>query len=274
MAAAGASRDAARWIARPRRSPVAIPGLLILGAALGWELIGRTGLFVPDLFPSWAAIGRAFWLHVSTPVLLPHLAASLYEVGGGVVIGAVLGIPVGLAVGSRPALIAVAEPLILYLAVIPKIIVLPVFILFLGIGVHSKLAVGALAAFFPISLLTMAGMREVKPVYLAVARGVGATRWKITTRVYLPAVTAYIVGGLRIGLGAAVTGALLAETKLAQAGLGFLAISYYGQFRIAEMYSLFLVIFLIAAAINGALSCLLGRLTPHRRVSAEPGLFF
>lgn len=255
-------------------SPLAIQALTLVGVGLAWELIGRTGLFLPDLFPPLATIGEAFWLHVSTPVLLPHLAASLYEVGGGVVIGALVGIPLGVIFGSRPTFIALSEPLILYLAVIPKIIVLPIFILFLGIGVQSKLAIGALAAFFPISLLTIAGMREVKPVYVAVARSVGATPWRIATRVYLPAVLGYIFGGLRIGIGASVTGALLAETKLAQAGLGYLAILYYGQFMIAEMYSLFLLIFLMAALINGGLNRLLGRLTPHRRASADAALFF
>ena len=263
-----------RPISRRQPGPVTILALTVLGVALAWELIGRTGLFLPDLFPSLGAIGLAFWLHMSTPVLLPHLAASLYEVGGGAVIGALLGIPLGVIFGSRKSFIAVSEPLILYLAVIPKIIVLPIFILFLGIGVQSKLAVGALAAFFPISLLTIAGMREVKPIYLSVARSVRATPWKVAAHVYVPAVMGYIFGGLRIGMGAAVTGALLAETKLAQAGLGFLAISYYGQFKIAEMYSLFLLIFLIAAVINGGLNQLLSRLTPHRRAAEEPALFF
>jgi NitT/TauT family transport system permease protein len=255
-------------------SPAAILTLAFVGLGVTWELVGRTGLFLPDLFPPLAEIGRAFWLHVSTPVLLPHLAASLYEVGGGALLGALLGIPVGVVFGSRAALIALSEPLILYLAVIPKIIVLPIFILFLGIGVQSKLAIGALAAFFPISLLTLAGMREVKPVYVSVARSVGATPWRIATRVYLPAVLTYVFGGFRIGMGASVTGALLAETKLAQAGLGYLAVSYYGQYQIAEMYSLFLVIFVLAALLNGGLNRLLGRLTPHRRAAADAGLHF
>ncbi len=257
-----------------RQRPIVVQALTVLGVVAIWELVGRTGLFLPDLFPSFAGIGRALWAHVTTPVLLPHLAASFYEVAGGVLIGAVLGVPLGVILGSRRGFIAVSEPLILYLAIIPKIIVFPIFILFLGIGVESKLAVGALAAFFPISLLTIAGMREVKPVYVTVARSVRATPWKIATRIYLPAVMAYIFGGLRIGMGAAVTGALLAETKLAKAGLGYLAVGYYGQFRIAEMYSIFLLIFLIAAAINSGMTALFGRLAPHAKTSQEQALFF
>lgn len=249
--------------------------VLTLAAVVAlWELIGRTGLFFPDLFPSFLEIVQAFWTHVSTTVLLPHLGASFYAVGGGFLIGTVLGVPLGVIFGSRRSVIAVTEPLILYLAVIPKIIIFPIFILFFGIGVQSKLAVGASAAFFPISLLTIAGMREIRPIYLAVARSVGAPQFKIATQIYLPAVMAYVFAGLRIGMGAAVTGALLAETKVARAGLGFLAVDYYAQFRIADMYSLFILIFIIAALINWAMSAVLGRLAPHRKLVQDQGLSF
>ena len=261
--------------ARPQGQTLAgVWALTVLGVVAVWELIGRTGLFLPDLFPSFIAIVHALWTHVTTPILLPHLAASFSAVGGGFLIGTVLGVPLGVILGSRRAVIAVSEPLILYLAVVPKIIILPIFILFFGIGVQSKLAVGAAAAFFPISLLTIAGMREVKPIYVTVARSVGAPPLKVATQVYLPAVMAYVFAGLRLGMGAAVTGALLAETKVAQAGLGFLAVNYYGQFQIAEMYSLFLLIFLLATALNWGLNLALGRLAPHGRISQEQALFF
>jgi NitT/TauT family transport system permease protein len=256
------------------QTPTGVRALTLLGGVIVWELIGRTGLFFPDIFPSFVAIVQALWEHVSTTVLLPHLWASFYAVGGGFLIGTALGVPLGVIFGSRRSVIAVSEPLILYLAVIPKIIIFPIFILFFGIGVQSKLAVGASAAFFPISLLTIAGMREVKPIYLSVARSVGATPFKIATQIYLPAVMAYVFAGLRIGMGAAVTGALLAETKVARAGLGFLAVDYYAQYRIAEMYSLFLLIFLMAALINWGMNAVLGRLSPHRKLVQDQGLSF
>ena len=135
--------------------------------------------------------------------------------------------------GSRSTWLEIVEPLILYAAVVPKIVIFPVFILFLGIGVHSKLAVGAIAAFFPIALLTIAGMRDIKKVYVDVARTMGATRLQLAVHVYLPAIAGQVFAGIRIGLGAAVTGALLAETKIAKAGLGFMIVEYYAQFRIA-----------------------------------------
>ncbi len=179
-----------------------------------------------------------------------HIKASLYEIGGALALAALCGVPLGILWGSRQSWLEVVEPLILYAAVVPKIVIFPIFILFLGIGVQSKLAVGAIAAFFPIALLTIAGMREVKKVYVDVARTVGASPMQIAIRVYLPAIAGQVFSGIRIGMGAAVTGALLAETKIAKAGLGFMIVEYYGQFRIADMYSLLLFVFILAALVT------------------------
>ncbi|HEX2244603.1 MAG TPA: ABC transporter permease subunit, partial [Gammaproteobacteria bacterium] len=142
------------------------------------------------------------------------------------------------------------------------------------IDVQSKLAVGAIAAFFPISLLTIAGMREVKKVYVDVARTAGASALQIATYVYLPAIASQVFTGIRLGMGAAVTGALLAETKIAKAGLGFMIVEYYGQFRIADMYSLLLLIFILAAIANWTLKYFFSIVSPLPRGSGDPGLYF
>jgi ABC-type nitrate/sulfonate/bicarbonate transport system permease component len=117
-------------------------------------------------------------------------------------------------------------------------------------------------------------MREVKPVYLDVARMVGATKLQIASKVYLPAITGYVFTGVRIGLGAAVTGALLAETKIAKAGLGFMIVEYYSQFRMADMYSLLLLIFILAALANWLMKALFAILLPLPRSTQDAGLFF
>jgi NitT/TauT family transport system permease protein len=134
--------------------------------------------------------------------------------------------------------------------------------------------VGAIASFFPIVLLTIAGMREVKPVYVDVARTLGASKVKLASKVYLPAIAGYIFTGVRIGLGASVTGALLAETKIAKAGLGFMIVEYYSQFRMADMYSLLLFIFILAAVVNWAMKGLFALLLPLPRNTQDAGLFF
>ena len=101
-----------------------------------------------------------------------------------------------------------------------------------------------------------------------------ASAFQIATRVYLPAIAGQIFTGVRIGLGAAVTGALLAETKIARAGLGFMIVEYYGQFRIADMYSLLLFIFILAALVNWAMKTLFSLMTPPSRTNQDAALFF
>jgi ABC-type nitrate/sulfonate/bicarbonate transport system permease component len=260
-------------VAARARTPGAVQLITLMVFLFAWQMIGTAGSIFAELFPPITEILQSLWIYISTPILIPHLSASLYEVLGGLLVGALLGIPLGVIFGSRLSFTQVTEPIILYLAVVPKIIVFPVFILFLGIGTHSKLAVGAIAAFFPIALLTIAGMREVRLVYLDVARTLGASKLKIATKVYLPAIAGYIFTGLRIGLGASVTGALLAETKIARAGLGFMIVEYYGQFRMADMYSLLLLIFILAALANWGMKALFSLLLPLPRSSQNVGEF-
>jgi ABC-type nitrate/sulfonate/bicarbonate transport system permease component len=242
------------------QTPLGVQAVTLALIVILWELIGRTGILFAELFPPLIAILRSLWTYVSTPLILPHLRASLYEVAGALGLAVLFGIPLGILWGSRTSWLQIVEPLILYAAVVPKIVIFPVFILFLGIDVHSKLAVGAIAAFFPISLLTIAGMREVKQVYVDVARSAGASAYQIGTRVYLPAI--------------AVTGALLAETKVAKAGLGFMIVEYYGQFRIADMYSLLLFIFILATLVNWLMKTLFARLSPSVRAGQDAGMYF
>ena len=256
------------------QTPLGVQALTLLLVITVWEFIGRTGILFADLFPPINEILQSLWRYITTPLLLPHLKASLYEVGGALALATFSGIPLGILWGRRSSWVQIVEPLILYAAVVPKIVIFPVFILFLGIDVHSKLAVGAIAAFFPISLLTIAGMREVKKVYVDVARSAGASGYQIATRVYLPAIAGQVFTGLRIGMGAAVTGALLAETKIAKAGLGFMIVEYYGQFRIADMYALLLFIFILAALTNWAMKALFAQLSPSARASQDAGIYF
>jgi ABC-type nitrate/sulfonate/bicarbonate transport system permease component len=136
-------------ILAPIQTPAGIQAVTILAVIVVWEFIGRTGLLFPDLFPSIAEILQSLWLYVTTPIMIPHIKASLYEVGGAVGIACLLGVPLGILWGSKQSWLEIVEPLILYAAVVPKIVIFPVFILFLGIDVHSKLAVGPSRRFFP-----------------------------------------------------------------------------------------------------------------------------
>ncbi len=233
--------------------------LRLLGALVllaGWEALSWSGLFYRGVLPSVLLVGKALGVLLATPAFWMHLATTAGEVLGAGVIGAGLGLVIGLLVGSTGLARRAYEPALHYLAPTPKIVFLPILITLFGVGPASKVAMGALSCFFPVVLSVIAGMALVSPVHLRVARSFGLSRWRTVRSVYLPWLARPAVTGLRLGLGVAVIGCLLSEIKLSNRGLGFLAIQFYGQFRIPEMYAVVVVIFGLAGLGN----MLIGRL--------------
>ena len=123
-------------------------------------------------------------------------------------------------------------------------------IMWFGVGGGSKIAMGAVSCFFPIALSVAAGMRQIDPVLIRVGTSFRANAWQMATKIYLPAMRHPIVNGLRLGLGVALIGTLLAETKLSNRGLGFLVIQAYNSFNMPLLYAILVVLFVIAIGIN------------------------
>ena len=225
-----------------------------VGAAAGllalWEGASASGLFYKGVLPSLGQIGPAVVRVVGDPAFARHLGTTAMEVGLALLIGGALGVVVGIVVGGGRWLRAAYEPALHYLAPTPKIIFLPILIVLFGVGPSSKTAMGALSCFFPVALSVASGMALIDPVHLRVARSFGLSRWRTIRSVVLPSLVGPLVTGLRLGLGVAVIGCLLSEIKLSNRGLGFLAIQFYGQFRIPEMYAVLLVVFALAGLGN------------------------
>ena len=100
-------------------------------------------------------------------------------------------------------------------------------IMWFGVGPGSKVAMGAISCFFPVALSAAAGMRQIDQVLIRVGRSFRANTWQMVTKIYLPAMRLPIINGVRLGLGVAIIGTLLAETKLSNRGIGFLIIQAY-----------------------------------------------
>jgi NitT/TauT family transport system permease protein len=251
-------------LAERRRLRLSAEGRIQIATLLGiwavWELLARSGLFYRDIVPSSLKVFAALWDHLSEAEFYHHLWVTSYEVLTGFAIGAFAGIALGILFGTRRFLGRVMDGYILALAPAPKVVFLPILMVVFGIGVGSKIAMAALSAFFPIVLSTVAGMLLVNPVLINVARTFNASALQMVTKVYLPSLVLPIVTGLRLGLGVAIIGTLIAEIKLSNAGLGFLAIQYYELFRIPEMYAVIVVIFALAMGANMLMSRLNDRL--------------
>ncbi|HVP86859.1 MAG TPA: ABC transporter permease [Casimicrobiaceae bacterium] len=240
---------------RSLASPVArVRTALIVVALLAWEALAASGLVVHDVVPSLGKIASALWKLVSTAPLYANLGATLYEVGASLVIGGVTGAVVGLVLGGNRFLSRAFEPYLHYLGPTPKIIFFPIMIMWFGVGGGSKIAMGALSCFFPVALSTAVGMRQIEPVLVRVGKSFRATTAQMVAKIYLPAIRPAMLTGLRLGLGVAVIGVLLAETKLSNRGLGYLVIQRYTTFDMPGMYALLIVVFLLAIVANALLT--------------------
>jgi len=223
----------------------------ILAALLAtWELVARSGLLFRDVVPTLPAIGYAIAQLLSDPAFYFNLGVTGAEIVAALAIGGAAGLAIGILLGANRFLSRAYEGFVYYLGPTPKIIFLPIMIMWFGVGSGSKIAMGALSCFFPIVISVASGMRQIDPVLIRVGRSFRAAPWQMTRTIYLPAMRVPIVNGLRLGLGIAIIGTLLAETKLSNKGLGYLIIQAYATFAMPKMYALLIVLFVIAIGLN------------------------
>jgi ABC-type nitrate/sulfonate/bicarbonate transport system permease component len=257
-------------LSRPRLSArgngaVVLTRILGIAAASGiWEALAISGLFYRDVVPPLGAIAAALTRLILDPRFYSHLAATAAETGLALAVGSLAGLAVGLALGIDRFLGKAYEPLLYYFGPTPKIIFFPIMIMWFGVGPGSKIAMGAISCFFPVALSTAAGIRLVSPVLVRVGRSFRASPWQMIRKIYLPAIRVPVLNGLRLGVGVAIIGVLLAETKLSNRGAGFLIIQFYQRFDMPDMYALMIIVFALAILINTMIGALISPRTTGR----------
>jgi len=219
-----------------------------------WEALAASGWLFRDVVPSLGAIGAAILRLLANPDFYANLGVTAAEIGVALAIGGLTGLATGILLGANRFLSDAFESFLLYLGPTPKIIFFPVMIMWFGVGAGSKIAMGAISCFFPIAITAAAGMREIDRVLIRVGQSFRASPWQMVTKIYLPAMRAPIMNGIRLGLGVAVIGTLLAETKLSNRGLGYLVIQAYSLFDMPRMYALLIVLFVLAIGANALVS--------------------
>jgi len=226
---------------------------IIVAVLLGWEALARSGLLFRDVVPSLTAISAAVARLLANPDFYGNLGITAAEIGVAMLIGGLSGLATGILLGANRFLSRAYESLIYYLGPTPKIIFFPVMIMWFGVGSGSKIAMGAVSCFFPIAISAASGMRQIDRVLIRVGTSFRASAWQMVTKIYLPAMRQPVVNGLRLGLGVAIIGTLLAETKLSNRGIGYLIIQAYATFDMPRMYALLIVLFVLAIGANALL---------------------
>jgi NitT/TauT family transport system permease protein len=248
-------RAAAPWLT----AVTLVRVVIVLACLLAWQLLAISGLYYGDVIPTLPVIGRAVVELLGSADFYWHLIGTIEEVAAALVIGGVCGVAAGLIIGANKFLASAYEPYLYYLGPTPKIIFFPVLIMWFGIYAGSKIAMGALSCFFPIALNVAAGMRQIDPVLIRVGKSFRANPWQMTLKIYLPAMRHPVINGLRLGLGVALIGVLLAETKISKRGIGFLVNDFYTKFQMPKLYAILIVLFVLAIGVN-TLVARLGRL--------------
>jgi NitT/TauT family transport system permease protein len=214
--------DRTRFLARSEHPWLRV--LALLGLVGLWEALARLG-WVPELFlPSPLGVLAEGWEMVQSGEMFVHLAASLERLLLGFAVGGALGVVVGVTVGFFALAEAVGAPLIAATFPIPKIALLPLLILWLGLGEPSKIAVIALGVFFPMAINTYTGVRQADPLLIRAAVAFGARRWSVIRKVVLPSALPMIFAGLRLGAGTALLLLVAAEMIAVESGIGFLVL--------------------------------------------------
>jgi NitT/TauT family transport system permease protein len=264
MAATSLTRDAAEqaWLRPERRLQLAtLVGLLAI-----WETIAASGLLYRGVVPSVTEIVASLTTMLGQASFWTNFLVTASEIGLAILIGGGLGLVVGLILGGNRFLSAAYSPFVIYLASTPKVILLPIIYLMFGIGPASKIVVGSIACFMPMAISVAAGMRQINPALIRVGWSFNLTRVQMIQKVYLPAMLAPVVNGLRIALGSAIVVCLVAEIKFSNMGIGQMVIDNFNRSRFAEVYAALIVITTLAVAGNSLVDRLArrpGSPSPH-----------
>ena len=206
---------------RPHASSVR-RGLALLLLLAVWESLSRVGWLDPFYAPPPTTVGRVMFGLVAEGELWPHLGATAVAAFFGLVVGFVLGILLGFAAALSPMLAELIEPVMILLNAIPRVILAPLFVIWLGIGLASKLALATILVAVLIFFAVYNGIKEVDQRLVERVRTLGGGRRILIREVYVPSVTAWVMGNFKVAVGFAFTGAVVGEFVASSRGLGYL----------------------------------------------------
>ena len=240
---------------------VLLPGLC---THVLWELSAAQWPGVARLVSQPIEIARGIVDVMTTGVIWQHFDATLKEMAAGYVIGAVTGVALGFLCGRIKLLGDILNPYITLFNGIPKVALAPVFVIWFGIGLMSKIAIILTMVFFVVFINTFAGLRSVNEDYVAIVRIMGASGWQVVREVFLPATLPFIMVGLRAGIPFSVIGAVVGEFIASTKGLGFFINYNQGTYDTNGIFVGVTILALLVVVLDGLLSILEKRLLKWR----------
>jgi NitT/TauT family transport system permease protein len=217
-----------------------------------WEGAGYAGLLNPLFMPAPSQIGAALFDLFSDGRIWPHLEATFTAALGGLALGIVVGVALGVVAALVPVVAELLEPIMTLLNAVPRVILAPLFVIWLGIGLASKVALSFILVAVLIFFTVFSGIRQVDRRLVERIITLGGDRWALVRHVYLPSVTAWILSNLKVAVGFAFTGACVGEFVAATRGLGYLLSFAQSTYNAALMFALIFLILVVVLAIFAA----------------------
>jgi len=247
---------------KPRRATLRLWQLVLLALLFAaWHVLTVPGLIPHFLFSDDNQAAFFFgeplkifdrirhWFLVDADIY-KHLAVTLWETVLAFAIGTVLGLATGLWLALSPLAAALLDPYIKALNAMPRVILAPIFAVWFGLGVASKVALGVTLVFFIVFFNVYQGVKEVSPVILANARMLGASRRQLLRHVYLPSATSWVFSSLHTSVGLAFVGAVVGEYLGSAQGVGYLILQAEGSFDINTVMAGILVLTVFALVLD------------------------
>lgn len=240
-----------------------------------WEAFARTGIISPLFFPKASSMFAALWHGLTTTAppgavisgsIRDHLLYTLTNLGIGLVIACLVGIPAGLLMGGNKYIEKILSPYVWAMASLPRIALVPLFILFLGFSVKMQITIIALSAVFPIIINSWAGVKTTDKSLLAAARVFGASRRELYMKVVLPYTLPFIISGIQQGIGRGLVGVIIAEIFGGSRGLGYLVTRSADTFNSALMYAVLFLLVVVSLSLVQLTRWLESYVAPWRRV--------
>jgi NitT/TauT family transport system permease protein len=218
-----------------------------------WESVCRVFEVSPLVLPPPSAVAVKLYKMFADGTVWPHLWVTTAEIFSGFFLGVSAGLVIGAAVSLLPIVERLVYPYLVALQTVPKVAIAPLFIIWFGYGITSKVVIAALVCFFPILVSVVAGFHAADRDQLDMMRAFGATSWQTLIRLRIPSALVLIFAGLEIATVLAVIGAIVGEFVGAQAGLGYLIVALNFNLDIAGVFALLIVLSAIGLGMHGAM---------------------
>ena len=228
------------------------PWLLLALLLLGWEAAARGLRLSALVLPAPSVVFAALWKGLSTGYFWPHIRSTGLELVLGLATGCVVGFAAGIVMAESRRLRSLLMPYVVVSQVIPKLALMPLFIVWFGFGMTSTVVITALICFFPLMENTLTALAQVQPERLELFRMLGATRLQTLVRLKLPSGLPGILAGLRVAVVLALVGAVVGEFIGASNGLGALVIASQGMMDTPLMFAVLVLIAMLGMLVYEA----------------------